>query len=70
MRRRSRTAMVALTTLLALAFALPATSAAAEMGKIRAFHDSPDTPAVDIWVNGAHGRDLRDRQPIPGRAPG
>jgi hypothetical protein len=53
MRRRSRTAMVALTTLLALAFALPATSAAAEMGKIRAFHDSPDTPAVDIWVNGA-----------------
>ena len=54
MRRRSRLALVGLTALLALAFALPAATAAASgTGKIRAFHDSPDTPAVDIWVNGA-----------------
>lgn len=54
MRRRSRLALFGLTTLMAMALALPiATSGAAGTGKIRAFHDSPDTPAVDIWVNGA-----------------
>lgn len=53
MRRRSRAALVALTALLVLAFALPAATSAAGTGKIRAFHDSPDTPAVDIYVNGA-----------------
>ena len=54
MRRRSHLAMVGLASLLILAFVLPAaTSAATPNGKIRAFHNSPDTPAVDIWVNGA-----------------
>ncbi len=54
MRRRSRLALVGLVALTVMAFILPAaTSAAAPTGKIRAFHDSPDTPAVDIWVNGA-----------------
>lgn len=53
MRRRSRAALIALTTLLVLAFALPAAASAGSNGKIRAFHNSPDTPAVDIYVNGA-----------------
>ena len=46
MRRRSRAALIALTTLLVLAFALPAAASASSNGKIRAFHNSPDTPAA------------------------
>lgn len=53
MRRRSRATLLALAALLVLAVALPATTSATSTGKIRAFHDSPDTPAVDIWVDGA-----------------
>ena len=53
MRRRTRAALFALTAMLVLAVALPVATSAASMGKIRAFHDSPDTPAVDIYVNGA-----------------
>jgi hypothetical protein len=37
---------------LVLAFAVPA-SAGGGTAKVRAFHDSPDTPPVDIYVNGA-----------------
>ena len=37
---------------LVLAFAAPA-SATGGSAKVRAFHNSPDTPAVDIYVNGA-----------------
>jgi hypothetical protein len=37
---------------LVLAFAVPA-SAGGGTAKVRAFHNSPDTPAVDIYVNGA-----------------
>jgi hypothetical protein len=37
---------------LVLAFAAPA-SATGGTAKVRAFHNSPDTPAVDIYVNGA-----------------
>jgi hypothetical protein len=37
---------------LVLAFAAPA-SAHGRTAKVRAFHNSPDTPAVDIYVNGA-----------------
>jgi hypothetical protein len=37
---------------LVLAFAAPA-SASGGTAKVRAFHNSPDTPAVDIYVNGA-----------------
>jgi uncharacterized protein DUF4397 len=37
---------------LVLAFAVPA-SAGGRTAKVRAFHDSPDTPPVDIYVNGA-----------------
>ena len=35
-----------------LAFAAPA-SANGGTAEVRAFHNSPDTPAVDIYVNGA-----------------
>jgi hypothetical protein len=37
---------------LVLAFAAPA-SAGGGTARVRAFHNSPDTPAVDIYVNGA-----------------
>jgi hypothetical protein len=37
---------------LVLAFAAPA-SASGGTARVRAFHNSPDTPAVDIYVNGA-----------------
>jgi Domain of unknown function (DUF4397) len=37
---------------LVLAFAAPA-SAGGATAKVRAFHNSPDTPPVDIYVNGA-----------------
>jgi hypothetical protein len=37
---------------LVLAFAVPA-SADGGTARVRAFHNSPDTPAVDIYVNGA-----------------
>jgi hypothetical protein len=42
---------LALALLAALAFA-PLASAAGGQGKVRVFHNSPDTPAVDIWVDG------------------
>ena len=42
---------------LVLAFAAPASAnggtANGGTAKVRAFHNSPDTPAVDIYVNGA-----------------
>ena len=38
---------------LVLAFAAPASAHGGTTAKVRAFHDSPDTPAVDIYVNGA-----------------
>jgi Domain of unknown function (DUF4397) len=39
---------------LVLAFAAPASaSGGGGTAKVRAFHNSPDTPAVDIYVNGA-----------------
>jgi hypothetical protein len=39
---------------LVLAFAAaPASASGGATTKVRAFHDSPDTPAVDIYVNGA-----------------
>jgi Domain of unknown function (DUF4397) len=39
---------------LVLAFAAaPASAHGGATAKVRAFHDSPDTPAVDIYVNGA-----------------
>jgi len=52
MRRLRIPAAVALAGTLALAIALPVTATTAPMGRLRAFHDSPDTPAVDIYVNG------------------
>jgi len=52
MRRLRVPAAIALAGMLALAIALPATATTAPMGRLRAFHDSPDTPAVDIYVNG------------------
>ena len=36
-----------------LAFAVPAAAGGGRTAKVRAFHNSPDTPAVDIYVNGA-----------------
>ena len=44
-----------LTATLVLAFAVPASANGGHGGtaKVRAFHNSPDTPAVDIYVNGA-----------------
>lgn len=38
---------------LVLAFAAPASADGGQTAKVRAFHNSPDTPAVDIYVNGA-----------------
>ena len=38
---------------LVLAFAAPASAHGSGTAKVRAFHNSPDTPAVDIYVNGA-----------------
>ena len=39
---------------LVLAFAVPASAhGGGRAAKVRAFHNSPDTPAVDIYVNGA-----------------
>jgi hypothetical protein len=38
---------------LVLAFAAPASAGGGGTAKVRAFHNSPDTPAVDIYVNGA-----------------
>jgi hypothetical protein len=38
---------------LVLAFAVPASAGGGGTAKVRAFHDSPDTPPVDIYVNGA-----------------
>jgi hypothetical protein len=44
---------LALAATLVLAITLPATAITAPMGKLRAFHGSPDTPAVDVYVNGS-----------------
>jgi hypothetical protein len=38
---------------LVLAFAAPAAASGGGTAKVRAFHNSPDTPPVDIYVNGA-----------------
>jgi hypothetical protein len=38
---------------LVLAFAVPASAHGGGTTKVRAFHNSPDTPPVDIYVNGA-----------------
>jgi hypothetical protein len=38
---------------LVLAFAAPAAAGSGGTAKVRAFHNSPDTPPVDIYVNGA-----------------
>ena len=38
---------------LVLAFAVPASAHGGGTAKVGAFHNSPDTPAVDIYVNGA-----------------
>jgi hypothetical protein len=38
---------------LVLAFAAPASAHGGRTVRVRAFHNSPDTPAVDIYVNGA-----------------
>jgi Domain of unknown function (DUF4397) len=38
---------------LVLAFAVPASASGDGTAKVRAFHNSPDTPPVDIYVNGA-----------------
>jgi Domain of unknown function (DUF4397) len=38
---------------LVLAFAAPASASGGGTVKVRAFHNSPDTPPVDIYVNGA-----------------
>jgi hypothetical protein len=38
---------------LVLAFAVPASAHGGGTAKVRAFHNSPDTPPVDIYVNGA-----------------
>jgi hypothetical protein len=38
---------------LVLAFAVPASAGGGRTTKVRAFHNSPDTPPVDIYVNGA-----------------
>jgi hypothetical protein len=38
---------------LVLAFAVPAAAGGGGTAKVRAFHNSPDTPPVDIYVNGA-----------------
>jgi hypothetical protein len=38
---------------LVLAFAVPASASGGGTARVRAFHNSPDTPPVDIYVNGA-----------------
>jgi hypothetical protein len=38
---------------LVLALAVPASAHGGRAARVRAFHDSPDTPAVDLYVNGA-----------------
>jgi len=38
---------------LVLAFAAPASADGGRTAKVRAFHNSPDTPPVDIYINGA-----------------
>jgi hypothetical protein len=38
---------------LVLAFAVPAAAGGGGTARVRAFHNSPDTPPVDIYVNGA-----------------
>jgi len=43
----------ALAGVLALSIALPAAASGSGEGKVRVFHNSPDTPAVDIYANGA-----------------
>ncbi len=48
--RRISLALVA-ALLVGLAFSSSAEAYGGSTGKIRAFHNSPDTPAVDIWVN-------------------
>jgi len=58
MRTIRRLVAGALMGVLALSIVVPAVAASGN-GKIRVFHDSPDTPAVDIYANGA---------PVPGLA--
>jgi hypothetical protein len=41
-----------LAAVLVLAFAVPASAQGGPAARVRAFHNSPDTPAVDIYVNG------------------
>jgi hypothetical protein len=53
MRRLRVPLALALAVVLSLAIVIPATATTVPMSKLRAFHDSPDTPAVDIYVNGA-----------------
>lgn len=43
----------ALAGVLALSIALPVAASGSGDGKVRVFHNSPDTPAVDIYANGA-----------------
>jgi hypothetical protein len=52
MRRIRVPVAIALAATLVLAAAIPAAAGTAPMGKLRAFHNSPDTPAVDVYVNG------------------
>jgi hypothetical protein len=44
---------VILAAALVLAFAVPASASGGGTAKVRAFHNSPDTPPVDLYVNGA-----------------
>ena len=50
---RLRVLVGAILAALVLAFAAPASATGGGTAKVRAFHNSPDTPAVDIYVNGA-----------------
>lgn len=45
-------ALTAASVLLVLAIAAPVSAGTAAKGKLRFFHDSPDTPAVDVYVDG------------------
>jgi hypothetical protein len=38
---------------LVLVFAVPASAHGGRTTRVRSFHNSPDAPAVDIYVNGA-----------------
>lgn len=51
MRRLRVASLAGLAGILVLGIAAPA-AASTTMGKVRAFHNSPDTPAVDVYVNG------------------